>query len=251
MRTIELEGRRAVVVGGATGIGRASAYALAQAGAEVVTLSRRDRSAGIGGPADVASRIIHRALDISRPEDVERVFAELDADGGLDIVVLSSAVIEPASVENCDDDLWRRHMDVNVDGIFACARAAVRAMAARGRGGKLVVIGSVSGMVGNAGFAAYCASKGLWINLVRQMALDCAARGINVNSVLPGFTNTELADLYDDQAKAAIAAGIPARVWATPEQIADAVLFLASSLADYVHGVNLPVDGGYLAAGPI
>lgn len=244
-------GKRAIVVGGATGIGRASAYALAEAGADVVTLSRRDEAAEFAGPAEVAARISHRALDISQREDVERVFGELASSGGGDVVVLSAAVIEPASVDTCEDDLWRSHMDVNVDGIFACARASVRDMLERGTGGKVVVIGSVSGVVGNPGFAAYCASKGLWVNLVRQMALDCAPRGINVNSVLPGFTSTELADLYDEQTKATIAAAIPVKAWATPQQIADAVLFLASPLSDYVHGVNLPVDGGYLAAGPI
>jgi 3-oxoacyl-[acyl-carrier protein] reductase/2-deoxy-D-gluconate 3-dehydrogenase/meso-butanediol dehydrogenase/(S,S)-butanediol dehydrogenase/diacetyl reductase len=251
MRTIELEGKRAVVVGGATGIGRASAFALAEAGAEVVTLSRRDEVPQFAGPAEVAARISHRSLDIRRRDDVDRVFGGLAAEGGVDVVVLSAAVIEPAMVDTCEDDIWRSHMDVNVDGIFACARASIRDMVARGSGGKVVVIGSVSGMVGNPGFAAYCASKGLWVNLVRQMALDCAPRGINVNSVLPGFTSTELASLYDEQTKAAIAAAIPVKAWATPQQIADAVLFLASSLSDYVHGVNLPVDGGYLAAGPI
>ncbi|GAA3671380.1 3-oxoacyl-[acyl-carrier-protein] reductase [Nocardioides ginsengisoli] len=250
MRTIDLDGKRAIVVGGATGIGRASAYALAEAGAEVVTLSRRAEAPAFTGSREVADRISHRALDVARREDVVRVLQEIGDDGGIDVAVLSAAVIEPAAVETCDDDLWRRHMDVNVDGIFTCARSSIRQMTERG-GGKVVVIGSVSGMVGNPGFAAYCASKGLWVNLVRQMALDCAPRGINVNSVLPGFTSTELADLYDDQTKATIAAAVPVRRWATPQEIADAVLFLASPMADYVHGVNLPVDGGYLAAGPI
>lgn len=250
MRTIDLTGKRAIVVGGATGIGRASAWALAEAGAEVVTLSRRDEAPAFEGSSEVAARIRHRALDISRTADVPRVFGELEAMGAVDIAVLSAAVIEAAPVDACEDDLWRRHMDVNVDGIFACTRASVRHMLARGTG-KVVVIGSVSGMVGNAGFSAYCASKGLWVNLVRQMALDCAPRGVNVNAVLPGFTSTELADLYDEQTKATIAAAVPVRRWAAPAEIADAVLFLSSPMADYVHGVNLPVDGGYLAAGPI
>ncbi|MFI5428870.1 SDR family NAD(P)-dependent oxidoreductase [Aeromicrobium sp. UC242_57] len=251
MRNIDLHGKRAVVVGGATGIGRASAYALAQAGADVVTVSRREHTAAFAGPADVSARITHRALDISRHDDTVRLFDEIIAGGGFDIAVLSAAVIEPASAEDSDEAHWRRHMDVNVDGIFYCARESIRHMASEGRTGKVVIVGSVSGMVGNPGFAAYCASKGLWINLTRQLALDNAARGINVNSVLPGFTDTELTQIYDAETKAAIAAAVPARVWASPEQIADAVLFLSSPLADYVHGVNLPVDGGYLAAGPV
>ncbi|WP_456695673.1 SDR family NAD(P)-dependent oxidoreductase [Aeromicrobium sp. P5_D10] len=251
MRNIDLRGKRALVVGGATGIGRASAYALAEAGAEVVTVSRREHAPPFEGPAEVSSRITHRALDISSHDDVVRVFGELATEDRLDITVVSAAVIEGASVEDSDEAHWRRHMEVNVDGVFYCVRESIRHMSADGKGGKVVIIGSVSGAVGNPGFSAYCASKGLWINLTRQLALDNAARGINVNSVLPGFTNTELTDIYDAETKAVIAAAVPAKVWASPEQIADAVLFLSSPLAAYVHGVNLPVDGGYLAAGPI
>lgn len=251
MRSIDLHGKRAVVVGGATGIGRASAYALAAAGAEVVTVSRRDLASPFDGPTEVSSRITHRRLNIARHDDIVRVFGEIADEGGLDIAVLSAAVIEAATADGSDEAHWRRHMDVNADGIFYCARESIRHMSADDGTGKVVIVGSISGMVGNPGFAAYCASKGLWINLTRQLALDNAARGINVNSVLPGFTNTELTDIYDAATKAAIAAAVPAKVWARPEQIADAVLFLSSPLADYVHGVNLPVDGGYLAGGPI
>jgi 3-oxoacyl-[acyl-carrier protein] reductase/2-deoxy-D-gluconate 3-dehydrogenase/meso-butanediol dehydrogenase/(S,S)-butanediol dehydrogenase/diacetyl reductase len=250
MRSIDLHGKRAVVVGGATGIGWATAVGLAEAGAQVVTLSRRDRPTGRHPLPDVAQRISHRRLDITDVDAVTAVFADLCADG-VDIVVLSAAVIEPAGAVETDDELWRRHMDVNVDGIFRCARASIRHMKETGRRGKVVVVGSVSGMVGNPGFAAYCASKGLWVNLTRQLALDCAPAGINVNSILPGFTSTELTDIYDAETKAAIAAAVPAKVWARPEQIADAILFLSSAMADYVHGANLAVDGGYLAAGPI
>lgn len=258
MRSIDLQGKRAVVVGGATGIGWASAVGLAEAGAEVVTLSRRERRTARPPAPDVARRITHRRLDITDVDAVTEVFADLchggmdgGIDGGIDIVVLSAAVIEPACAVETDDEMWRRHMDVNVDGIFRCARAAIQHMKQTGRRGKVVVVGSVSGMVGNPGFAAYCASKGLWVNLTRQLALDCAPVGINVNSILPGFTSTELTDIYDAQTKAAIAAAVPAKVWARPEQIADAILFLSSPMADYVHGANLAVDGGYLAAGPI
>lgn len=251
MRNIDLSGKRAIVVGGATGIGRASAIALAEAGADVITLSRRDQTAPFAGPVEIASRITHRALDIARHDDIVTVLGAIAAEGPLDIAVLSAAVIEPAAAHDCDESMWRRHMDVNVDGIFYCARESIRHMAKGGGTGKIVVVGSVSGLVGNPGFAAYCASKGLWVNLTRQLSLDNAARGINVNSLLPGFTNTELTDIYDADTKATIAAAVPAKVWASPEQIADGILFLASPLADYIHGVNLPVDGGYSAAGPI
>lgn len=250
MYCIDLSGKRAVVVGGTSGIGRATAELLASAGAEVITLSRRAQPAPITTSDEVRARISHRVLDVADPAAVSRVFAEIATEGGVDISVHSAAVVIPAAATHTDDRLWRHHMTINVDGVFYTVREVLRHMITAGRGGKVVIIGSVSGLVGNPGFTAYCASKGLLINLTRQLAVEHAARGINVNSVLPGFTNTEMTDIYDSNTKAAIAAAIPAQAWATPNQIAHAVLFLSSRLADYVHGVNLPVDGGYLAAGP-
>lgn len=250
MISINLEGKTAAVVGGTSGIGRAAALRLAEAGASVVTLSRRPDGGDYEAPDEVRERIRHVQLDITSSADCASVFERL-ASNGLDIAVHSAGVLAPAVAHETDDDLWRWHMATNADGLFYGVRESLRHLRSAASGGKIVIVGSVSGVVGNAGFAAYCASKGLVVNLTRQMALDYAAEGININSVLPGFTTTEMTEIYDAETKAAITARVPAKVWATAEQIADAVLFLASPLADYIHGVNLPVDGGYLAAGPI
>lgn len=249
MYCIDLSGSRAVVVGGTSGIGRATAELLAAAGAEVITLSRRAHFLPHTADPDIRSRMSHRVLDITCSDAVRRVFADIAAERDVDISVHSAAVARPATAINTDDALWRAHMSINVDGLFYTVRDALRHMTNSGHG-KVVIVGSVSGHVGNRGFTAYCASKGLLINLTRQLAVDYAALGINVNAVLPGFTHTEMTEIYDSETKSAIADAIPAQRWASPDQIANAVLFLASPLAEYIHGVNLPVDGGYLAAGP-
>ncbi|WP_255366132.1 MULTISPECIES: SDR family NAD(P)-dependent oxidoreductase [Amycolatopsis] len=250
MLPIDLRGKTAVVVGGTSGIGRAAAGLLAEAGARVVTLSRRAVAPDPGCSPESAARITHRRFDITDSAETAEVFADIAGTGGLDLAVHSAGVLAPGSALDTDDELWRRHMATNVDGMFFSARESLRQIRASGRGGKIVLVGSVSGQVGNPGFAAYCAAKGMVVNLTRQLALDYAAEGINVNSVLPGFTDTEMTAIYDSATKAGITAAIPAKAWATPEQIANAVLFLCSPLADYVHGVNLAVDGGYLAGRP-
>ncbi|KOS57545.1 SDR family NAD(P)-dependent oxidoreductase [Rhodococcus rhodochrous] len=250
MIPIDLRGKRAAVVGGTSGIGRATAVRLAEAGAEVVTLSRRAAAPEVQASPAVRARISHRQLDIADSAQTAEVFAEIAATGGLHITVHSAGVLAPGQMHDTDDELWRWHMTTNVDGVFYAVRESLRHMRSGRAGGKIVIVGSVSGHVGNAGFAAYCASKGLLVNLTRQLALDYASEGINVNSVLPGFTSTEMTDIYSPDIKDLIADSIPAKEWARADQIADAALFLASPLADYVHGVNLPVDGGYVAGRP-
>ncbi|HET7741297.1 MAG TPA: SDR family NAD(P)-dependent oxidoreductase, partial [Mycobacterium sp.] len=117
MYCIDLSGKRAVVVGGTSGIGRATAELLASAGAEVITLSRRAQPA-ITTSDEVRARISHRVLDVADPAAVKRVFAEIAAEGGVDISIHSAAVVIPAAAVDTDDDLWRHHMTINVDGVF-------------------------------------------------------------------------------------------------------------------------------------
>jgi Dehydrogenases with different specificities (related to short-chain alcohol dehydrogenases) len=247
--TIDLSGKRAVVIGGATGIGRAAAIHLANAGAEVLTLSRRSTVSELDCPPEIADRIRHQTLDITDGEAVRNTFARIKARGSLHISVHSAGILKAAKGLDTDDAMWRAHMATNVDGTFYTVREALRQMVESG-GGKIIIIGSVSGQVGNPGFAAYCASKALLINLTRQLAVDYARMGVNINSIMPGFTLTEMTEIYDEETHKQIAELIPAKAWATAEQIADAVLFLASPLSDYIHGANVPVDGGYLAGLP-
>lgn len=254
---IDLDGRVAVITGGASGIGRAIAVTLARAGAAVVvadvaeapreggeTTVERARRHGVRAeflPCDVTdSRSVAAVMD----ETVRRL-------GALDILVNNAGVLVEGTVLETSDEAWRKQMAVNVDGTFYGCREGIRAMLDTGRGGKIVNITSISGFRGNPGFAAYCASKGAVVNLTRQLGLDYARHGINVNAVAPGFVETQMTAIYDAKIRAALEAQTPRGRWARPEDVANAVLFLVSPLSDHVCGENLVVDGGWLVGTPV
>lgn len=254
---IDLDSRTAVVTGGSSGIGRAIATTLARAGAHVVVADLDEQPREGGGPAadlirEAGGSAEHVRLDVTDSAQVADVLAQLDArHGGLDILVNNAGVLREGSVHETDDEIWRTQFAVNVDGTFHCTREMVRRLLDRGRPGKIVNISSISGFRGNPGFAAYCASKGAVVNFTRQVALDYAAHGINVNAVAPGFVTTHMTALYDDTTRDALAAQTPRGVWASPQDVANAVLFLASPLADHVVGENLLVDGGWTIGTPV
>lgn len=253
---IDLTGRTAMVTGGSRGIGRATAMKLAQAGARIVIADRSDHA------ADKADATWHRivesggmaeslALDITDSDAVDAVVADIDARYGLDILVNNAGVLVSGSVTETTDDAWREQFRVNVDGTFFCMRAAIRAMLDGDRRGKVVNVSSISGLRANPGFAAYCSSKAAMVNLTRQAGIDYAPLGINVNGVAPGFVETEMTAIYDASIREALEAQTPNGRWATPEQIADTVLFLCSPLSDHIVGEIVAVDGGWLVGTPV
>lgn len=255
--TVDLAGRTAVVTGASSGIGRAIATTLAGVGAHVVVADLTE-SAREGGPSTVevivasggSSEFV--AMDVTDSSAVDTTFIELDrAHAGLDILVNNAGILREGSVHETDDDTWHSQFRVNVDGTFYCTRAMVRSLIARDRPGKIVNISSISAFRGNPGFAAYCASKGAIANFTRQVALDYAARGINVNAVAPGFVTTEMTALYDQATHDALAGQTPRGKWASAQDIANAALFLSSSLADHICGENLMVDGGWSIGTPV
>ncbi|BBX32638.1 putative 3-ketoacyl-acyl carrier protein reductase [Mycolicibacterium mageritense DSM 44476 = CIP 104973] len=254
---IDLAGKKALVTGGSSGIGRAIAETLARAGAHVcvadITEAAREggeptaaRIAAHGGSAEFVT------LDVTESAHVAAVFSELDERlGGVDILVNNAGVLREGSVADTDDETWRVQFSVNVDGTFHCTREMVRALLRARRPGKIVNISSISGFRGNPGFAAYCASKGAIVNFTRQVALDYAAQGINVNAVAPGFVTTQMTALYDRATHDALAGQTPRGTWASPQDVANAVLFLSSSLADHICGENVLVDGGWTIGTPV
>ena len=254
---IDLTGKKAVVTGASSGIGRAIATTLAKVGAHVVVadLTEEAREGGeptaavivaAGGSAEFVK------LDVTASAHVASVFADLDERlGGLDVLVNNAGVLREGSVHETDDETWRTQFLVNVDGTFHCTREMVRGLLARKSPGKIVNISSISGFRGNPGFAAYCATKGAIVNFTRQVALDYAGHGINVNAVAPGFVTTHMTALYDQATHDALAAQTPRGRWASPQDVANAVLFLASPLADHVVGDNLLVDGGWTIGTPV
>jgi len=253
---IDLANKTAVVTGGSRGIGRAVAFTLAEAGARVIVADRSDhlRDAdestsglirGRGGKAE------SHPLDVADSAAVTELFASVENTYGIDILVNNAGVLHSGSVTETSDETWRDQFAVNVDGTFFCMRAAIGAMLAAGRGGKIVNVTSISGLRANPGFAAYCASKAALVNLTRQAGIDYAAAGINVNAVAPGFVETDMTALYDAPIRRALEGQTPNGRWATAEQIADTVLFLASSLSDHIVGEIIAVDGGWLVGTPV
>jgi NAD(P)-dependent dehydrogenase (short-subunit alcohol dehydrogenase family) len=254
---IDLSGRVAAVTGGASGIGRAIATTLGGAGAMVLVADLTDEPREGGKTTVQAVRDGGGTADFVRCDvtDSASVRAAMEAAverlGGLDILVNNAGVLVEGAILDTSDELWRRQMAVNVDGTFYGCREAIRVMVERGRGGKIVNITSISGFRGNPGFAAYCASKGAVVNLTRQLGLDYAAHGINVNAVAPGFVETQMTAIYNADVRAALEGQTPRGRWAQPQDVANAVLFLASPLSDHVCGENLVVDGGWLVGTPV
>ncbi|CAN5299603.1 3-oxoacyl-[acyl-carrier-protein] reductase [soil metagenome] len=253
---IDLANKTAVVTGGSRGIGRAVAFTLAEHGARVIVADRTDHlrnaeesTSGLirakGGSAE------SHPLDVADSAAVTELFARVADTYGIDILVNNAGILHSGSVTETSDQTWRDQFAVNVDGTFFCMRSAITAMLAAGRGGKIVNVTSISGLRANPGFAAYCASKAALVNLTRQAGIDYAAAGINVNAVAPGFVETDMTSLYDAPIRRALEGQTPNGRWATAEQIADTVLFLASSMSDHIVGEIIAVDGGWLVGTPV
>lgn len=253
---IDLKGKSAVVTGGSRGIGRACALRLAQAGASVAILDRTDwktpeTESCSGQIRRSGGTSVSYELDVSDSARVDEVFARIAADRGIDILVNNAGVLHAGSATDTTDEVWRNQFAINVDGTFFCTRAALRAMLDGGRGGKIVNVASISGLRANPGFAAYCASKAAIVNFTRQVGIDYGAQGINVNGVAPGFVETEMTAIYAPEIRSALEGQTPNGKWASPDHIADTVLFLASSLSDHICGEIVAVDGGWLVGTPV
>lgn len=250
-RTFNLEGKTAVVTGAAQGIGWACAEVLAGAGADVVIADINEEKGqdAVKKIEDIGVKSIFVKVDVRDSASVDAMKDRiLEQFGKIDILVNNAGIGKNTPAEEVSDDEWLNIINVNLNGVFFCCRSVGKHMLERGRG-VIINIASMSGMIVNKPQpqAAYNASKAGAILLTKSLAAEWAKRGVRVNSVSPGYIATELTKLgmTTDEWREAWFEMTPMNRVGEPEDVAYAVLFLASDEANYATGTNLVIDGGY------
>lgn len=239
-----LEGRRALVTGATRGIGRGIAHALARAGAEVIgtATSPQGAEAVTAELGAIRPGGEGRVLDVSSQDSVDALVAELE--GRMpDILVNNAGVTRDTLLLRMKPEEWSAVIETDLTGVFRLTRACLRDMIKR-RWGRILNISSVVAASGNPGQANYCAAKAGLEGFTRALAREVAQRGVTVNAIAPGFIDTDMTQALAEAQRDALARQIPAARLGTPDDIAGAVLYLASAAAAYVTGQTLHVNGG-------
>jgi 3-oxoacyl-[acyl-carrier protein] reductase len=243
---IDLSSKTALVTGGGRGIGKEIALKLAKAGCDVAVSdidldTARSCASEIGA---LGRNALALKADVSKASDVEAMFASfIEHYQKIDILVNNAGITRDGLIVRMKEEDWDLVLDVNLKSAFLCCKEAARPMM-KARAGKIVNIASVVGLMGNAGQANYSASKAGLIGLTKTLAREFSSRSINVNAVAPGFIKTAMTDKLSDSEKEKLSSQIPMQKLGLPDDVANAVLFLSSSLADYITGQVLTVDGG-------
>jgi len=251
-RPMEFDGQTAIVTGGGRGIGKAIALQFAHQGANVAVLDIDGASASAtakeiekSGRGSFAARV-----DVSDQAQVERAIGTVaERFGRIDVLVNNAGIGNTATFLELTAENWNRVIAIHLSGAFFCSQAAAREMAKRGYG-RIVSMSSIAGLMAPPEAAHYAAAKAGIIGLTRSMAMDLAASGITANAIAPGPVLTEmLREIWDEAGLKERGEHVPVRRLATVDEIARAVLFLASPNSGYITGVVIPVDGGSVAAG--
>jgi 2-deoxy-D-gluconate 3-dehydrogenase len=249
MSGYDLKGRDAAVTGANTGLGRAIAEALAGAGADVAVVGRSDPAETLAAIQSLGRRAIWVSADLGSKPDYTAIVAEITGKlGGLNVLVNNAGIIRRANAIDFTEADWDAVLDVNLKAVFFLSQAAARHMIPHG-GGKIINIASMLSFQGGIRVPSYTASKSGIAGLTRLLANEWAGQGINVNAIAPGYfaTNNTAALQADPKRNSEILGRIPAGRWGDPQDLGGAAVFLASDAANYVQGIILPVDGGWLA----
>ncbi|MCD2193183.1 SDR family oxidoreductase [Actinomycetospora endophytica] len=246
MSTGRFSGKVVIVTGGGSGIGAAAAHRFAADGATVVVTGRSpDKLDKTVADAPAGSTVVAQRADSADEQAITHLVDEVAREHGrLDTLVNNAAIAEPGTVTELDSERWAQVMAIDVNGVFFASKAALPHLTATR--GSIVNVGSVSGLGGDWGMAAYNAAKGAVVNLTNAMALDHGGDGVRVNAVHPSLTVTDMSAgiREDEDTVAKFRDRIPMGRPAEPAEVGDVIAFLASDDARFVSGAHLPVDGG-------
>ncbi|MDB5079390.1 MAG: 3-oxoacyl-[acyl-carrier-protein] reductase [Chloroflexi bacterium] len=244
---MKLDGKVALVTGGSRGIGRAIALLLAERGAKVVINYNRNQTEADAVVAAVEAKggqALAVQGDVSVAAQAQALVDQtIKAFGRIDILVNNAGITKDTLMMRMSETDWDAVVDTNLKGAFLCAKAALRPML-KSKGGRIINISSISGQAGSGGQANYSAAKAGMIGFTKALAREVGSRGITVNAIAPGFIETDMTNVLAEEFKQKALAQIPLERFGKPEDIAEAVAFLASDAGNYITGQVLAVNGG-------
>lgn len=250
MQLFSLKGKVAIVTGASKGLGQAMAVALAEAGADIAAVARSSMQDTQRLVTATGQKFIGIEADLKEHSSIELIIESvIESYGSFDILVNNAGMIRRCDAIDFSEADWDAVMDVNLKSLFFLSQMAARSWIAAGKGGRIINVASMLSYQGGIRVPSYTASKSGVLGITRSCACEWAKDNINVNAIAPGYMVTENTKALreDAQRNAQILTRIPADRWGKPDDLAGAVVFLASDAASYIHGISLPVDGGWLA----